>query len=104
MIVLVLVLFGVLYALVLLPAISNLVALPEYYAFFGIGDATPWALLVAGVALPVVGYVVAVLLGRRRPAADRAILLAAGLAVTWALTLSLAALVQALQPAILPAS
>ncbi len=98
----VLVLFALLYALVLLPAVSNLIALPEYYAFFGIGDATPWALLIAGVVLPVVAYAAAVWLGRRRATADRAIVLAAGLAATWALTLTIGALVQALQPPIIP--
>ena len=93
--------FAALYALVLVPAVSNLVALPAFYDALGIGGATPWALLVIGVMLPVVIYTLGLLLGWRRPTGDRAILFAVGLAVTWALTFSLVSLVAALQPALL---
>ena len=57
-------LFAVLFALTEVTPVSNLVALPGFYDYYGIGEATPWILLVLGVVLPVVIYLVAVLLGR----------------------------------------
>jgi hypothetical protein len=98
-IVLVTLLFAVLHGYTLLLAISNLVALPGVYELFGIGDAVPWWLLVIGVAAPVVLFVAAVLLGRRRSLAHRVLLLAVSLGATNAVALSVASLVAALQPA-----
>jgi hypothetical protein len=98
-VVLVSALFAILHAYPLWLAISNLVALPEVYRLLGIGDAVPWWLLVVGVATPVVLLVAAVLLGRRRSLAHRVLLLAVSLGGTNAISLSLAALVAAVQPA-----
>jgi hypothetical protein len=91
--------FAVLYGYALLQAISNLVELPSVLALHDIADSTPWPLLIVGVAIPPVLYVVALLIGRRRPLSSRALLLAAGLGATNALGLSLATLVPALLPA-----
>jgi len=92
--------FAALFALAELSAISNLIALPEWYSVLGIADATPWALLVVGVALPVVLYVAALILGRRGSLLTRGLIWAACLGTTHALALSLFTLVSLLQPAI----
>ncbi|MES1169209.1 MAG: hypothetical protein ABUL47_00820, partial [Leifsonia sp.] len=60
------VVFALLYAYPLFEGVSNLVAVPPYYASIGIGSAVPWWLLVIGVAAPVILFAAALLLGRRR--------------------------------------
>lgn len=92
--------FAALYAYPLFEGISNLVALPGYYAALGIGGAVPWWLLVVGVAAPAILYLGAVLLGRRRELFARALILAVGLAASNALTLSVIQWAAAVQPAI----
>lgn len=92
-------LFAALHGYTLLQAVSNLVALPEVYRLLGIGDAVPWWLLIVGVATPVILFTAAVLLGRRRSLAHRVLLFAVSLGATNAISLSVAALVAALQPA-----
>ncbi len=93
-------LFAVLFALAEVTPVSNLVALPAFYEYYGIGDATPWALLVLGVAIPVVIYVAALLLGRGRPLFARALILTVALAATFALEFGVMAFAAAFQPAI----
>ena len=92
--------FGVLFALAEVTPVSNLVALPAFYDYYGIGGATPWALLVLGVAIPVALYLGALLLGRGRPLFARALILTVALATTYALEFGVMALAAALQPAI----
>ena len=94
------VIFAVLFALAEVTPISNLVALPAFYDYFGIGDATPWVLLVLGVAIPALFYLAALLLGRGRPVFARALILTVALAATFALEFGVMALAAALQPAI----
>lgn len=91
-------LFAVLFGLALFPAISDAVVLPIYYDLLGIGDAVPWPLLVLRVAVPVVLYVAALLLGRGRPLFARVLLFTTALAVAFALALGIVALVGAIQP------
>jgi hypothetical protein len=98
--VVVVLLFAVLFALAEVTPVSNLVALPGFYDYYGIGEATPWVLLVLGVALPVVIYVVALLLGRGRALFGRALILTVALASTFALEFGVMALAAAFQPAI----
>lgn len=62
------VVFGVLDAYVLWTAIGNLINLPGQ-----LGSVTPWWLLILDVALPVVAFVVAFLLGRRASLGWRAL-------------------------------
>jgi len=93
------VLFAALFALAELAAVSNLIALPQVYDALGVPEAVPWWLLVLGVAIPPAAFVVALLLGRRRPAGDRALLLLVGLAAAHALALSSVALAPYLLPA-----
>lgn len=92
--------FATLFALAEVTPVSNLVALPAFYDFFGIGDAVPWVLLVLGVAVPVALYVVALLLGRGRPLFARALILTVALGSTFALEFGVMALAAALQPAL----
>jgi hypothetical protein len=94
------ILFGVLFALAEVTPVSNLVALPPFYEYFGIGEATPWALLVLGVALPPVLFVAGLLLGRGRPPFAKALILTVALATTFALSLGVMAFAAALQPPI----
>lgn len=98
MILLVALVFAALFALALIPAISDVVALPGLYDLLGIGDSVPWPLLVLRVAVPVVLYVVALLLGRGRPAFARVLLFTTALAVSFALALGIIELVRAIQP------
>jgi hypothetical protein len=93
-------LFAVLFGLAEVTPVSNLVALPAFYDFYGIGDATPWVLLALGVAIPAVSYALALLLGRGRPLFARALILTVALASTFALEFGVMALAAALQPAI----
>ena len=92
--------FAVLFGLATLGPVSNLVALPQVYQVYGIGDAVPWALLVAGVVIPPLLYVAGLLLGRGRLLVHRAIVLVVALATTFALGFGLIAWVAALQPAL----
>jgi hypothetical protein len=83
------VVFGLLNAYVLWNAIGNLVSLPKEF-----GSVTPWWLLILDVAVPVVAYVVALVLGRRRSLGARAILFLLALAVVGASTVGSIAYVQ----------
>jgi hypothetical protein len=92
--------FALLYAYPLFEGISNLIALPPYYAQLGIAGAVPWWLLVIGVAAPVLLYLAALVIGRGREPFPRALILAVGLASTNALVLSVISWASAVQPAI----
>jgi hypothetical protein len=94
------VVFALLYAYPLFEGISNLIAVPPYYAANGIGGAVPWWLLVIGVAAPVLLYLAALWIGRGRELFPRALILAVGLATTNALVLSVVSVAGALQPAL----
>lgn len=84
--------FGVLHLIPLFQGISNLIALPSYYARLGIAGYTPWWLLVLGVAAPPVAFAAALLLGRGRVVTHRVALLLVSLATANALVLSFGAL------------
>jgi hypothetical protein len=81
--------FGVLYAYVLWNAIGNLINLPKE-----LGELTPWWLLIVDVAVPVVAFVVAFLLGRRASVAARSLFLFIGLTVVACSTVASIAYVQ----------
>ncbi len=90
--------FAILYAFPLFEGISNLIALPPYYASLGIGDAVPWWLLAIGILAPVLLYLAALWVGRRRELFPRALILAVGLAAANALALSVVQWAQVVQP------
>ncbi len=81
--------FGLLYAYILWTAIGNLIALPGTF-----GAVTPWWLLIIDVVLPVVVFVLAFLLGRRRPTLHRAVFFFIGLTVLSCVTIASIAWVQ----------
>lgn len=83
------VVFGLLFAWFLYQAIGNLVNVPAAYEQVGFGDRIPWAILVAGVALPVLLFAGAAWIGVRRTLSQRVMLFAAGLAATAATSFSL---------------
>jgi hypothetical protein len=92
--------FGVLFALALVAPVSDLVALPPYYAQLGMTDFVPWPILIVDVVIPVVLYVVALRLGRRRTPFERALILTVALALSFALYFGAYELVLQLQPAV----
>lgn len=85
-------LFGLLHLWALFQGVSNLIAVPGFYAQAGLEQYTPWWLLVLAVPVPVLLFVAAVLLGRRRVLSHRVALLLVSLATANALVLSAGAL------------
>lgn len=98
---LVAVLFGLVYAYDLFEAASNLFGVVqlraqqnEFTQANGLALVpVPWTILIANLLLAPVGFVVALVVGRRCNLAIRALILAVGLCVTAAMSLSLAAFV-----------
>ena len=86
------VLFGVLQVWALFQGVSNLLAVPGYYAQSGLGAFTPWWLLVLGVIVPIATFLAAVLLGRGRVVSHRVALLLVSLATANAFVLASGAL------------
>ncbi len=85
--------FGLCYAYMLFLALSNLIGLST-----GLSDSSlvPWVPLVIGVLVPPGIFVAAFLIGRRRNPALLGLVLATGLTVVFALSLSLEAYVATL--------
>jgi hypothetical protein len=85
--------FGILHLWALFQGVSNLIAVPAFYAQTGLGAYTPWPLLVLGVLVPVVTFTAALLLGRRQQLpSHRVALLLVSLATANAFVLSSGAL------------
>lgn len=80
-------LFALAFAYDTVEAVANLQQLPLLYLGSGIEAATPWWLLVAGVALPAVLFVAALWIGRRMRLVPRAGILLVALAVSAQLSL-----------------
>jgi len=83
------VVFAALYGWFLYLAIVNLVEVPPAYEAYDLGDRIPWAILIGGIALPVVLFAGAAWFGVRRALTDRVLLFAAGLGATAATAFSL---------------
>ena len=83
------VVFGLLNAYVLWNAIGNLINLPKAF-----GSVTPWWLLILDLAVPVVAFAVAFVLGRRRSLGARALFFLMGLTVVACSTVGSIAYVQ----------
>jgi hypothetical protein len=84
------VVFGLFYAYDVWEAFGNLLQLPQLYKANNLDTAAvPWALLIAGVAAPIVIYVVALLVARRQGLLGRCVILFVGLAVVAALSLAI---------------
>lgn len=72
-----------LYAYMVVAALGNLIMLPELSATMGLRvTGVGWFWLCLGVALPIIAYGIALLVGRRRGGGVRLLVLATALAVT----------------------
>jgi hypothetical protein len=96
----VLVVFGLLYAYFLWQAIGNAIVLPRFVALDGGAlNGTGWVVIVLNILAAPLCYLAAMLVGARCSTGMLALLLAAGLCLLSALTLTLVA-----SPAFLPVS
>jgi hypothetical protein len=87
------VLFGLVYSYYLWDAIRSFIELPAQLDAFGYGrENAPWTLLVIGVLLPIVGYLAAFVIGRRRALGNQAIIFFVGLCAVACLGLGVIAL------------
>jgi len=84
---------GFLFAFPFWTALGNLLNLPTYYQtqFGASADTVPWALLIAGVALPAFAFLGATAVGWKRGAGSMALMLTAGFAAINATALSILA-------------
>jgi hypothetical protein len=81
--------FGVLYSYYAWDALRTMFALPAEYAAANLPTSSvPWALLVAVLLLPIVFYIAAALLGRRRSIGRKALLFTVALGAVSCLTLT----------------
>jgi hypothetical protein len=81
--------FGLLNAYVLWNALGNLITLPQAF-----GSLTPWWLLILDVAVPVLSYAAAFIIGRRASLGARALYFLVALAVVASSTVGSIAYVQ----------
>jgi len=72
-------------------AVGNLIALPELLTRLGLAESIPWPALVLGVAMPVVYYAAAIIVGARLPLARLTLVLIVSLAAIAATRLTLIA-------------
>jgi len=75
------ILFGLLYAYYLWVALSDLLAFPDEFFTGTELIAKPWALLIINLAMPLLVFVCAVLLGRRRNPLLQALFFVIGLTI-----------------------
>jgi hypothetical protein len=95
------VLFALFYAYGVWAAISPFFALPAFYSSIGLDpNAVPWWVLVIGVAVPPVGFALALAAGWRRNALEKALIFFVGFAVVSGLSLSVIALEAFVRPAL----
>jgi hypothetical protein len=96
----VLIVFGLLYAYFLWQAIGNAIVLPRFVELQGAAlNGTGWVVIVLNILAAPLCYLAAALVGARRATGMLALLLAAGLCLLSALTLTLVA-----APGFLPVS
>ena len=90
------VVFGLLYAWDVWEALGNLVGLGPFYEAFGIGDRIPWVLLWAGVLLPFVVFAAALWFQAGRSSTlERIVVFVVGWALIAGMTISFQAIEQA---------
>ncbi len=94
-------LFGLLYAWNVWQAVGNLIGLPVFYdeMQYGAGN-VPWWLLWVGVVIPIVFFVLAFVVGRRRNVGGKAVVFLVGLALTSGFGMGVLALEDVLRPVI----
>lgn len=94
-------LLGLFYAYDVWGAVGDMINLPAFYDAIGIGAKNvPWWLLWIGVAIPVVVYVLAFVVGRRRNVGAKAVVFVVGLALAAGLGIGVLALEDVLRPVV----
>ena len=83
------IIFGLLYAYYLWVALSDLLAFPDEFFTGAKLIAKPWALLVVNLLVPVLAYVGALLLGRRRNVLIKAVFFVIGLTIVSVVSLDI---------------
>jgi len=83
-------------------AIGNFLGLPGFYVALGIEDHTPWVLLWAGLAVPVIAVIVGLSWARKRGLMARILIYVIVLAASNAVAMSLLAAGQAWLGYVLP--
>jgi hypothetical protein len=87
------VLFGLFYAYDLWEAVQNAIEVPRQYELFGLpASSVPWTFIWIGIAVPPLVYVAALLVGRRRSVASKALVLLVGLVLVAVVSLDVIAL------------
>lgn len=95
-------LFALFFAYDVWEAVDNLLSLPRFYEASGLDPAgLPWWLLWIGVGVPVVVFVAAFIIGRRRTVGEKALIFFVGLAVSSGLGLGVIALESIIRPTVL---
>lgn len=94
-----LVVAGLIFAWSVYAAVGNVIQVPQLFAQYRdlvtsgnapeLAKPTPWAALIAGLVVPIVGYLVALRLGRGRSLRSRVIVFVVAYAAVCALTVSL---------------
>jgi hypothetical protein len=82
-------------------ALGNLLGLPGFYEALGLAPATPWVLLIAGVGVPWVAVIGALVWARGRGVLARILIYTIALAASNAVALSLLAAEQAWRATVL---
>ncbi len=83
-------------------AVGNFLGLPGFYVALGIADHTPWVLLYAGLAIPVIAVIVGLWWARKRGLMARILIYVIVLAASNAVAMSLLAGGQAWLGYVLP--
>jgi len=95
-------LFGLFYAWNVWQSVATMFVLPQFYDAYGYGaENVPWWLLWVGVAVPIVAFLLAFVIGRHSNVLVKALVFLAGLAVTSALGIAIIALEGVLRPVVL---
>lgn len=98
----VLAVFGLFYAYDVWEAVQNIVNISAVYTAFGLQAAdVPWWLLIVAILIPVLAFVLAYVLGRRRALLGQALILLVGLALVAVLSLDVIALEQSIRVGLL---
>lgn len=85
-------------------AVGNLLGLPGFYVALGIENSTPWFLLIAGVATPIVAVIIGLVWARKRGLMARILIYVIVLAASNAVSMSLLSTGQAWLGYVLPAA
>ncbi|MCU1578422.1 MAG: hypothetical protein JWP19_626 [Rhodoglobus sp.] len=92
---------GLFYAYDVWEAVGNMINLPAFYDSIGVGSKhVPWWLLWIGVLIPVVVFLLAFVIGRRRNIGEKAVVFIVGLALAAGLGIGVLALEDVLRPVV----